>query len=160
MKKISQHKVLLAGDSFDHCSAQVHKFFDLTSLVIYDCIEAIEKKSFSGLDAAFFDHIAKAEMHNRRSVQGLVNELIKADICKTTDLQNVEQGYLSKTVHILSHFLDGFIGIDSYFYNLIDDSHWLPQTTAQVIHENRRHYWLLHIDCFAATAKEAGLLRL
>ncbi len=160
MKKISQHKVLLAGDSFDHCSTQVHKFFDLTSLVIYDCIETIENKSFSGLDAAFFDHIAEAEMHNRRSMQGLINELVKADICKTTDLQNVEQGYLSKTIHILSHFLDGFIGIDSYFYNLIDDSHWLPQTTAQVIHKNRRHYWLLHIDCFAATAKEAGLLRL
>ncbi len=71
MKKISQHKVLLAGDSFDHCSDQVHKFFDLTSLVIYDCIEAIEKKSFSGLDDTFFDHIAEAEMHNRRISAGL-----------------------------------------------------------------------------------------
>lgn len=160
MKKISQHKVLLAGDSFDHCSMQVHKFFDLTSLVIYDCIEVIEEKSFSGLDARFFDHIAEAERHNRRSVQGLVNELIKADICQTTDLQKVEQGYLSKTLHILSHFLDGFIGIDSYFYNLVDDSHWLPQATARLIHKERHHYRLLHVDCFATTAKEAGLLRL
>ena len=159
MKQISQHKMLLAGDSFDHCSEQVHKFFDLTSLVIYDCTEAIESKSFSGLDAAFFDHILKAESHNRQMVQGLIDELVNANIKKTTDFQCIEQGYLSKTLHILSHFLDGFIGIDSYFYNLIDDSHWLPKATAQAIQKAPHHYWLLHMDCFATTEEEAGLLR-
>ena len=130
MNRISQHKMLLAGDSFDHCSEQVHKFFDLTSLVIYDCTVAIETKSFSGLDAAFFDHILKAESYNRQMVQGLIDELVNANIRKTIDFKRIEQGYLSKTLHILSHFLDGFIGIDSYFYNLIDDSHWLPKATA------------------------------
>jgi len=159
MNQISQHKVLLAGDSFDHCSEQVHKFFDLTSLVIYDCIEVIERKSCSGLDAAFFDHIIKAERRNRQTAQGLIDELVKANILKTEDLINVEQGYLSKTLHILSHFLDGFIGIDSYFYNLIDDSHWLPPTTTKNIQHHPDHYWLLHIDCFATTAEEAGFLR-
>jgi hypothetical protein len=158
MTQISQHKVLLAGDSFEHCSDQVHKFFDLTSLVIYDCIEAIESKSCSGLDTAFFDQIFEAETLNRLAVQGLIDELVGADILKTEDLRNVEQGYLSKTLHILSHFLDGFIGIDSYFYNLLDDSHWLPPTTAKIIRQNPGHYWLVHIDCFATTAAEAGLL--
>jgi hypothetical protein len=160
MKQISQHKVLLAGDSFDHCSTQVHKFFDLTSLVIYDCIEVIERKSFSALDAVFFDHIVKAERHNRQTAQGLIEELTKANILKTEDLLHINQGYLSKTLHILSHFLDGFIGIDSSFYNLIDDSHWLTPTTAKAIQEHPEHYWLLHIDCFATTVEEAGVLRL
>ncbi len=158
MNQISQHKMLLAGDSFNHCSEQVHKFFDLTSLVIYDCIEAIESKSFSGLDAAFFDLLAKAETRNRQTVKELIDELIKAKIRKTVDFQLIKQGYLSKTLHILSHFLDGFIGIDSYFYNMIDDSHWLPSTTANAIHKKPQHYWLLHIDCFATTAEEASLL--
>jgi hypothetical protein len=158
MNRISQHKMLLAGDSFDHCNDQVHKFFDLTSLVIYDCIETIESKSFSGLDAAFFDLILKAENFNRRTMQDLIDELVKANIRKIEDLQDIEQGYLSKTLHILSHFLDGFIGIDSYFYNLLDDSHWLPPATAKAIHRNPHHYWLLHVDCFATTAEEAGLL--
>jgi len=159
MNQISQHKMLLAGDSFDHCSEQVHKFFDLTSLVIYDCIEAIENKSFSGLDAAFFNNIIEAETQNRQTVQALIDELVKADIHKTVDLQKVGQGYLSKTLHILSHFLDGFIGIDSYFYNLLDDSHWLLPPTAELIRRAPHQYWLLHIDCFATTAEEAGLLR-
>ncbi len=152
--------MLLAGDSFDHCSEQVHKFFDLTSLVIYDCVETIESKSFSGLDVVFFDQIVKAEAFNRQTVQDLINELLKAKIRKTEDFRDLEQGYLSKTLHILSHFLDGFIGIDSYFYNLIDDSHWLPSETAELIHNDPKRYWLLHLDCFATTAEEACRLHL
>lgn len=158
MQQISEHKMLLTGESFDHCSAQVHKFFDLTSLVIYDCIEAVESQSSSSLDADFFDRIITAEKHNRQMVQDLINELVKAKIRKTEDFLNIEQGYLSKTLHILSHFLDGFIGIDSYFYNLIDDSHWLPPPTAQAIHDKAHHFWLLHVNCYATTAEEAGLL--
>ena len=159
MNHISQHKMLLTGDSFDHCNAQVHKFFDLTSLVIYDCIEAVESKSFSGFDAVFFDQVIKAENRNHQTVHALIEELVKANIQKTVDFINIEQGYLSKTLHLLTHFLDGFISIDSYFYNLLDDSHWLPPNTAQAIHDNPQNFWLLHIDCFATTAEEAGILR-
>jgi len=150
--------MLLAGDSYSHCVDLVHRYFDLTSLVIYDCIEACEKKSFSGLDAFFFDTIAAAEQRNRQLVMELIDELKVAGINSTSDLNNVKQGYLSKTLHILSHLLDGFIGIDSYFYNLVDDSHWLPAETAATIRREPRHYWLIHIDCFAATAEEAGIL--
>lgn len=158
MNKISEHKVLVNGDSYEHCVDQVHKYFDLTSLVIYDCIEAVESKCFSGLDAPFQKTIDAAENQNRRVMQELIDELVASGIKKTTELRNVEQGYLSKTLHILSHFLDGFIGIDSYFYNLIDDSHWLSNATAQEIKQTPQHYWLIHIDCFATTPEDAGLL--
>jgi hypothetical protein len=158
MKRISQHQVLLAGDSFDHCSDQVRKFFDLTSLVIYDCIEARRELSCSGLDGAFFSRIAEAESRNRSMVGELLEELERYGVHTTRELQDLEQGYLSKTLHILSHFLDGFIGIDSYFYNLLDDSHWLPPPTALAIRENPQHYWLIHVDGYSASPEEAGLL--
>lgn len=158
MNQISRHKILLAGDSYAHCVDLVHRYFDLTSLVIYDCIEACEKKSFSGLDAVFFATIAQAEQRNRQIIAELIDDLNAAGIKSTADLKNVEQGYLSKTLHILSHFVDGFIGIDSFFYNLVDDSHRLPAETALTIRQNPEHYWLIHIDCFAATAEEAGIL--
>jgi hypothetical protein len=160
VKKLAQHKMLLAGDSFEHCCDQLHKFFDLTSLVIYDCIEPRREHSVSGLDAVFFSHITTAEKRNRTMVQDLIAELEKTGIRKTADLQHIAQGYVSKTLHILSHFLDGFIGIDSYFYNLLDDSHWLPAETAALIQSNPGHYWLVHLDCYSATPEEAGLLRL
>lgn len=152
--------MLLSGDSFEHCCDQLHKFFDLTSLVIYDCIEARQEHSLSGLDAAFFTHIAAAENRNRLMIEDLIAELRKSGIQKTTDLQHIAQGYVSKTLHILSHFLDGFIGIDSHFYNIIDDSHWLPPGTLRTIQDNPGHYWLIHIDCYSATPEEAGLLHL
>lgn len=160
MKQISKHKVLLVGDTYDHCVDQVHRYFNLTSLVIYDCIEAVESKSFCGLDGPFFATVYEAEKHNRSTMQELIDELVASGIEKTSQLQNVDQGYLSKTLHILSHFLDGFIGIDSYFYNLIDDSHWLPSATAREIKKNPHNYWLIHIDCFATTPEEAGILHL
>lgn len=161
MQQIAEHKILLTGDSFAHCSEQVHKFFDLTSLVIYDCIETVAAQSCSSLDADFTDRIAAAQKHNRQMVQSYIDELVQAGFTTTKDLVHLEQGYLSKTIHILSHFLDGFIGIDSYFYNLIDDSHWLPPATAQAIDDETEthHFWLLHIKCYATTSEEAGLLR-
>jgi len=158
MQRISQHNVLVGGDSFAHCSDQVRRFFDLTTLIIYDCIEITEDKSFSGLDADFFSQIERAEDKNRQRVQRLIDELDSAGLHKTRDFINIDQGYLSKTFHILSHFLDGFIGIDSHFYNLLDDSHWLPAETRELIITNPSRYWLLHLDGYTATPEEASLL--
>ena len=160
MKRISRHKILLAGDSFEHCCDQVHRFFDLTSLVIYDCIEAQRAESYSGFDADFYDQIDKAIARNREMVADLVSELGNNGVNNNTDLRHIEQGYVSKTLHILAHFLDGFVGIDSFFYNLLDDSHWLPESTAKSIQEQAGKYWLIHIDCYSATPEEAGILRL
>ncbi|MFT5698831.1 MAG: hypothetical protein ACI8ZB_001687 [Desulforhopalus sp.] len=160
MQRISQHNILLGGESFAHCNQQVHKFFDLTSLVIYDCIEVQELRSVSGLDAHFLEIIDQMQAKNRRIVKGLIAEISKSGITRTQDLIKIEQGYLSKTFHILSHFLDGFIGIDSHFYNLLDDSHWLSGQTRQIIEENPTHYWLLHVDGFTTTPEEASLLHI
>lgn len=160
MNRLAQHKVLVAGNSFSHCRDQVEKFFALTSLVIYDCIETRREHSLCGLDAAFFTDIATAETRNRTMVASLIGELEKLSGTTLGGLQNLPQGYASKTLHILSHFLDGFIGIDSYFYNLLDDSHWLPAATRQRIEEQPGHYWLLHLDCYSATPEEAGILHL
>jgi hypothetical protein len=158
MQRISQHNILLGGESFAHCSQQVHKFFDLTSLVIYDCIEIREQQSVSGLNTNFRPLIHRAEEKNKETVQRLIAEISQSGITEVSDLINIKQGYLSKTFHILSHFLDGFIGIDSYFYNLLDDSHWLSPETSQLIEKKPEHYWLLHVDCYSTTPEEAGLL--
>lgn len=160
MHRISQHKILLAGDSLAHCQDQVKKYFDLTSLVIYDCIEIPENKCISGLDTAFLRLIRKAENRNKDSVRELTAELEEAGFTNSRDLINIQQGYVSKVFHILSHFLDGFIGIDSYFFNLLDDSHWLPDSTETMIKDDPARYWLLHLDCFSMTPEEAGILHL
>lgn len=160
MQRISQHNILLGGESFAHCSDQVHKFFDLTSLVIYDCIEIKEDKSFSGLDVDFFQQIELAQQKNEQRIKRLIEELHQSGVKKTQDFINIEQGYISKTVHLLSHFLDGFIGIDSNFYNLLDDSHRLVADTRKIITQNPAHYWFLHVDGYTTTPEEASLLHI
>jgi len=158
MKRISKHKIFLAGDSYEHASSQVNRFFDRTTLVIYDKIQIEREKSFNGLDNLFFETLKTAEDRNRQIVQGFLDDLSNTGITKTTDLANIKQGYVSKILHILSHFLDGFIGVDSYFFNIIDDSHWLLPQTIEAIRKEPQHYWLIHIDCFANTPGDAGLL--
>lgn len=160
MKRLAEHKVLVAGDSFEHCRDQVEKFFALTSLVIYDCIETRREFSRCALEPSFATELAAAEERNRLMVASLVGELEKLAGDRLASLRDLPQGYASKTLHILSHFLDGFIGIDSFFYNLLDDSHWLPSPTRQRIVEQPGQHWLLHLDCYSATPEEAGILRL
>lgn len=158
MTRISQHHVLLSGESFAHCSQQARKFFDLTSLVIYDCIEIRKENSLSGLDKAFWGQLERYQEKNRAIVKRLLSELTQSGIKTTEDILLIEQGYLSKTFHILSHFLDGFVGIDSYFYNLLDDSHWVPEHTRKAIEKKPGGYWLLHVEGFATTTEGASLL--
>lgn len=158
MKRISRHKILVAGTSYDHCMMQVQKFFDLTSLVIYDCVEADREQSLSGLDTDFFPAIQSALAKNRETMQKLADDLAANGVSSLSDLLNIEQGYVSKTLHILSHFIDGFIGIDSYFYNLLDDSHTLPSARHQEIEKAPQNYWLIHLDGYSASPEEAGLL--
>lgn len=160
MEKIAQHKVLVAGESFANCCDQVHRFFDLTSLVIYDCIQVIDDKCCSGLDADFFETVATAQQKNREMLNTLIEELQQTGAKTIGDLRQLEHGYPSKVLHIISHLLDGFIGIDSHFYNLPADSHWLAEEALAAIREEPDSYWLIHIDCYSASPEEAGLLRM
>jgi len=153
-----QNNILVAGDSFAHCDQQVQKFFDLTTLVMYDYIKIRKHTSVSGSDSRFFEILDQAQQKNREFAQKLITEISQTGIKTTEDIINIDQGYLSKTFHLLSHILDGFIGIDSHFYNLLDDSHWLSQETRKLIENNPEHYWLLHVDGFTASPAEASLL--
>lgn len=160
MERIAQHNVLVAGESFANCCDQVQRFFDLTSLVIYDCIQVIDDKCRSGLDRDFFEVVDAAEQKNRSTLNTLIDELKQTGAGSIDDLRQLEHGYPSKVLHVISHLLDGFIGIDSHFYNLPADSHWLSEEAKAAIRQDPANYWLIHIDCFSATPGEAGLLRM
>lgn len=138
--------------------AQVNRFFDKTTLVIYDKIIVNNEQSLSGTEKNFWSNLEAAEQNNRSIIAGLVDELHQNGILSLQDVGTIEQGYVSKTFHILSHFIDGFIGIDSYFYNLLDDSHWVPKKTIEFINQCPAGYWLIHLDCYAAGPKGTSLL--
>ncbi|MBB5348806.1 hypothetical protein JWG42_07400 [Desulfoprunum benzoelyticum] len=158
LTRIARHRVLAAGDSFAVCSRQVRRFFERTSLVGYDSLEIREDRSLAGDDPGFAETLAAAVAENRQIVHSLAGDLEKTGIRTIAELSHLQQGYPSKVLHILTHFLDGFIGVDSFFYNLIDDSHWLPEATSAAMSRNPGKYWLILVDGYSATPDQAALL--
>lgn len=159
MQRIAQHQVLVAGDSFSQCRDHVLDFFAHTNLVRYDEIRVLERQCRWGPDEDFAILLEEAEQENKARIANLVRELQQTGAIAIDDLINLEHGYPSKVLHVLCHFLDGFVGIDTWFYNLIDDSHRLPTATRQAIEKQPERYRLIHIDCYSATPEEAALLK-
>jgi hypothetical protein len=57
----------------------------------------------------------------------------------------LQQGYVTKVLHTLTHLLDGFIGIDSVFYNLVEDSHWASEGLLKALQDTAGEYWLVPV---------------
>lgn len=150
MKKLTEHKILLKAHSFEEASEHVRQFFEKTELVMYDFTKVVDGKSLCASDADFNQIFLRSLSRNQSVIDELLATLERGGYDKTSDLVTLEQGYLSKTLHLLVHFLDGFIGIDSAFYNLIDDSHQISESTKKVIEQFPDQYWLIHVDAFSS----------
>lgn len=159
MKKIATHYILATGSSFNTAKKHVTDFFQRTELVRYDYISINEQKCASATSDDFYSILDRHLEKNKETLVKLVSDLEAAGINSITDLINLQQGYPSKVLHIATHFLDGFIGIDSIFYNLIDDSHWFPETTRSTIQTSPADFWLIHLDGYSHTPDKAGLVQ-
>jgi len=82
---------------------------------------------------------------NRTFCSALLKELQETGLTELEDLLAIQPGYPSKLLHILTHMLDGFIGTDSVFYNLVEDSHWLSEPLRSTIQQNPESYWLVPV---------------
>ena len=137
----------------------MQEFFDNTLLGRYDQITIRQAKSYSGSDTGFSDELQKSIAANKKTLNKFIDEFAKTGFQSVKDLKEVECGYPSKLLHIITHFLDGFIGIDTTFYNPIDDSHWLPGHTAEAIEANPDHFWLIHLDGYSETPEKVALVQ-
>ncbi len=73
-------------------------------------------------------------------------ETLKDEGVETLDgLVQMEEGYLTKLLHTLTHLLDGFIGVDSVFYNLVEDSHRISRTLKMSVDTECEKYWLIPV---------------
>lgn len=160
MELLARHLILAGAETRDECQAHILGFFDQTSLVRYDKIEVIDKSILRGTDGDFPALLKSGVERNRKILAGFIEELGNTGFGNKDDISLLKQGYPSKVFHIIAHFLDGFIGIDTYFYNLVDDSHWVTDDTAEKIEEKPEHFWLFSLDCYSMTPREAALLHM
>ena len=152
------HDVLLAGPDFEACQQRVIRFFDRTMLIHYDRVLVPEDSSVNGADTENFNsRIMEGLAANRAVLTELLSSLRDEGFASLEDLRSLEKGYLSKVLHTIAHLQDGFIGIDSRFYNLEEDSHGVSRELLGKINAAPDSYWILRVKGEISSAGEDPL---
>jgi hypothetical protein len=158
MQLITSHLVLVSAQNIERGCAQVEDFFNNTLLVRYDRIDINKDGCCSGQSENFRRSLENGVATNKLTLQNFVREFEMTGFTRSTDLLKVEHGYPSKLLHIITHFLDGFIGIDTFFYNLIEDSHWVSADTETAIQATPENFWLIGLDGYSATPDKVAIV--
>jgi hypothetical protein len=149
------HDILLTGKDFATCRDHVSRFFERTMLIRYDKVQVMEEESLNATEKDFWNRLAQGISANQKIIEELLHNLKDEGFATLEELHNVEKGYISKTFHTIAHLLDGFIGIDSRFYNLEEDSHGISQELQQKISATPAEYWILKVcGKIASTAED------
>lgn len=140
------HEILVKGRDFAFSRKKVLQFFERYQLVRYSHISIEENTSLAATSPDFEERLNKAILKNRQIVTKLTEELEKEGVRTLHDLSELPQGFRTKMLHVITHFLDGFFGIDTYFYNLEEDSHWVSEKARHQIRETPSDYRLLSVE--------------
>jgi len=146
------HDVLLAGSDFASCSKQVTRFFDRTMLIRYDEILVLKNESINGTEKEFPARLQEGLAANQQAIGELLENLKGEGFATLEDIKGMEKGYVSQIFHTIAHLLDGFIGIDSRFYNLEEDAHDISLGLQQKILSAPQNYWILKVKGRIASA--------
>jgi len=141
-----RHEILVKGKDLETCKNKVLRFFRDYELVRYSSITILEDETLPASDPEFGKRLERAERENRRILHGLAEELRGEGVTLLDDIENMPQGYRTNMLHVITHLLDGFFGIDSYFYNLEEDSHWVSEELGRRIKGSLADYWLLPLE--------------
>jgi hypothetical protein len=139
----SEHIFLVEAESHEQALSQVVKFLSSYQLVRYDRFEVKREGIISVQDERFWEVLEKGLQKNYEILQGFIGELKSEGYQLVDDLRSLPQGYLSKLLHLIAHFVDGFFSVDSYFYNLIEDSHFLSLYLKRRMLRVRQNFYLI-----------------
>lgn len=158
MGMTKRHWLLCSADNFMAAREYVRAFFNNSTLLCYDAVEVVESGSCSADDGRFWRQLEEGIAANRRVLSGFLSDL-RAEGCREiSGLASLPMGYSSKVLHIIAHLLDGFIGIDSVCYNLVEDSHWLSDSLRAAIMKKPRRYWLIQVEASFTSAESASII--
>lgn len=145
MKLEVTHTILAMEPDLEKSSGHVLRFLDRTTLVHYDAVRVVADQSCSATDPRFWPWLEQGLADNHRVLTQLLGELRAAGTKEFNDLPAMPQGFQSKIFHTMAHLLDGFFGIDSQFYSLPEDSHWLGESLRKQIEASPEEFWLVTV---------------
>ncbi|MDD5757788.1 MAG: hypothetical protein PHI06_01750 [Desulfobulbaceae bacterium] len=160
MAESKTHWMLCTGKDFASTREKVYSFFTKSILLSYDNISVIESASCSAENARFWEELEEGVAANKLVLRGFLDELRAEGCQEIDDLKKLPLGFPSKVLHLIAHLLDGFIGIDSVFYNLIEDSHWLSDKLRDAILREPDGYWLLRVEASFLSVEAASFLHI
>lgn len=140
-----QHNFLTQAEDVEQAHHKVRHFMENTELIRYDSTTIDDGSIINGKANEFWAAVDQGVARNRKFAIQLIAELEETGISRIKELSDLPQGYPSKVLHTLVHILDGFIGVDSAFYNLLEDSHWLSEKLRNKIAESPEKYWLVPV---------------
>lgn len=141
----NQHLFLANGINLTQARQQVAHFMETTQLVVYQSIIIRDEEIISATSEHFWLELERGIGANRAFCRTMLQELQETGLSTVEDLLTLQPGYPSKVLHILTHMLDGFIGTDSVFYNMAEESHWLSKSLRATIQQNPEEYWLVPV---------------
>lgn len=139
------HLFLVRAKTTALAGRHVARYLDSNELISYTAFFVPEAEILAGSDPAFTAQLERGLAANRTFGRRMLDHLRAEGITELDQLLDLEQGYATKVLHTLTHLLDGFIGIDSMFYNLIEDSHGLSPSLAATLCANPEGCWLVSV---------------
>lgn len=148
-----EHDLLVSGPDMESCSKHVLSFFDKSQLVHYDSVEVDPKYSAQGSDPQFTEFLNNAIDANRKIMKELLANIKDEGCTQLDDILNLPQGFQSKLLHTISHILDGFLGVDSRFFDIDEISHWLTEKRKKQIETNPEQCWIIRVKAKSVYGK-------
>ncbi len=139
------HDILATGPDLEGAARRILAFLDATPLVRYQRVAIDRDLSMNGLDGRLLPQAEASAAENRQVLDAMLTELRQEGVRDLADLARVEQGFQSKLFHVIAHILDGFFGIDSRFYDLDENSHWLTGQRRRLLSTSPEQCWLIRI---------------
>jgi hypothetical protein len=158
MSAPTTHLLLTPATDRDDAQARIEHFFAKNFLVKYDQVTILAERTSHAGNADFWKRLEEGIAANRRVVGELLDEMRAGGFEKLTDLTEMHQGYESKILHTVTHLLDGFFGVDTVFFNLVEDSHGLSNRLAAAIKANPAGFWLVEAECISDTGHDPDQL--
>ncbi|HIJ79022.1 MAG: hypothetical protein OEY01_08390 [Desulfobulbaceae bacterium] len=139
------HSFLARGADLAAAGGHALGFLEKSNLVHYHAVRVIEADCCPATEPKFWALLEEGEAANRRALAALLAELQEAGVDSLDQLLRLDQGLESKVLHTIAHLLDGFFGIDSEFYNLPEDAHWLSAALRAEIKAAPGEFWLVRV---------------
>jgi len=139
------HFFLVHSQSARLAAQHVERYLAGNQLISYADFFVRETEVLNGIDSHFPVAIEQGLAANRAFARRMLDHLREEGLTTLEQLLDLQQGYATKVLHTLTHLLDGFIGIDSVFYNLVEDSHGLSADLAEALRSAPVEYWLVPV---------------